>query len=225
MRNMKLVVSTLGLLGAVAGSSSAVTLFSSSSYSRIEYDALPVGVVVLLSQNGGPVSATSNGLGISSTTNNGGTAPIRAELDALTAGSVDIINTHSDATAIAGAWNILLKNNTNSAKTMSIMWHWSVAALAIADTNDTAFAYATSSIGGNVISDFKQEFVVSPDNLFASGDNTYPITIQPNGIAFISVSATAGGTADIANIPEPGAIAMLIGAGISVTALLRRRRK
>ena len=225
MRNKILAASTLGLMGCLAGSVGAVTLWSSSSYSRLEYGALPAGVTQILSQNGGPADAAAKGLGISSTTNNGGTAPIHAEIDALTSGAVDIINAHSDATAVAGSWNILLKNNTNSVQSMSVMWHWSIAAMAAADPTDTSFSYATASIGGNVISDTKQAYVVNPDNQFLSGDYVYRINIAPGSLAFLTVSATAGGSADVANLPEPGSVAMMLGGCLVGAGMLRKRRK
>ena len=220
MRNLKLVVSTLGLLGSLAGSASAVTLWNSSSYSRISYTS--TNGLSISGAQGSPISLTVVGLSFSSATNHAGASPIHASLDSATNGSINNVIHNSTATSIAGAWNLSISNNTAQNRDFSFNWLWHVDAMTSVNPGETAFSYANAGLFGSTFG-FNQVSAFGNTSNTLTGITHMTITVPAFSSAFLFVNASSGGSAH--PLPEPSSVALLIGAGISGSVLLKRRRK
>ena len=100
---------------------------------------------------------------------------------------------------------------------------WMVSANTVVDPGGYSFAYGNAGLFGVAYGFEQQSAVGNSTNVPLSGDVKYTISVPANTQVLLFVNATSGGSAH--PLPEPGSVALLIGAGISGSVLLRRRRK
>ena len=228
MRTFRNSLATMLLLGGSCLAANAVTVYSASAYSYVNYGALPTGVTAVGAQ-GSPIALTANPGNIlyayATATNNGGGGSTHANSDSSIGGMVDNTVLHSDSTSDSGKWNVKFTNSTSSAKTLSFDWHWFAAAGATVAVGDSAFAYADAWLaytGGGLL---HSAGVFDTGYDTSSSVDSFTLVIPAKGTAFINVRSDTGGSADTSAVPEPGTVTLMIGAGISAAALLKRRRK